>query len=394
MEKNLISHKANSFAESVIRAMSRVAATHQAVNLAQGFPDFPADERIKQAAVDAIMKNINQYAITWGAKSLRDAIVAKEKRFRGRILDPEKEITVCCGATEAMMATMMAVINPGDEAVIFEPYYENYGPDTILSGAVPRYVQLHPPTSDQTDWYFDEVELAAAFNDKTKVIIINTPNNPTGKIFRKSELEFIAKLCQKWNVLAVTDEIYEHIIYDGETHVTMANLPGMKDRTITINGASKTFSVTGWRVGYIIAPEFLTIPIRKVHDFLTVGAAAPLQEAIAFGMGLPDDFYKHLSEGYQKKRDFLLAGLREAGFKTFKSWGAYYLIAQIPEAGYPNDYDYSVHLAKEAKVATVPLSTFYLEHKSVGMIRFCFAKKEETLQMGIDNLKAYRQVKV
>lgn len=394
MEKNLISHKANSFAESIIRAMSRVAAAHQAVNLAQGFPDFSADERIKQAAVDAIMKNINQYAITWGAKSLRDAIVVKEKRFRGRDIDPEKEITVCCGATEAMMATMMAVINPGDEAVIFEPYYENYGPDTILSGAVPRYVQLYPPKDDQSDWYFDEAELAAAFNDKTKVIIINTPNNPTGKVFKKTEMEFIAKLCQKWNVLAVTDEIYEHIIYDGETHVTMANIPGMKDRTITINGASKTFSVTGWRVGYIIAPEFLTVPIRKVHDFLTVGAAAPLQEAIAFGMGLPDDFYKHLSEGYQKKRDFLLAGLRESGFKTFKSRGAYYLIAQIPETGFANDYDYSVHLAKEAKVATVPLSTFYLDHKSVGMIRFCFAKKEETLQLGIDKLKAYRQVKV
>ncbi len=392
--KNMISHKANSFAESIIRGMSRVAATYQAVNLAQGFPNFSADERIKQAAIEAIQKNINQYAITWGSKSLRDAIVAKEKRFRGRDLNPETEITVCCGATEGMMAVMMAVINPGDEAVIFEPFYENYGPDTILSGAIPRYVKLYPPTAEQEDWHFKEEELAAVFNDKTKVIIINTPNNPTGKVFKKSEMEFIAQLCQKWNVLAVTDEIYEHILYDGETHVTMANLPGMKERTITVNGASKTFSVTGWRVGYIIAPAIFTEAIRKVHDFLTVGAAAPLQEAIAFAMGLPDDFYQHLSEGYQKKRDFLFKGLNEAGYHPFKSKGAYYLIARIPETGFDNDYDYSVHLAKEAGVATVPLSTFYLNHQSVGMIRFCFAKKEETLQMAIDKLKAYRQVKV
>jgi aminotransferase len=292
------------------------------------------------------------------------------------------------------MATMMAVINPGDEAVIFEPFYENYGPDTILSGAIPRYVKMYPPTTDQEDWHFKKEELAAAFNDKTKVIIINTPNNPTGKVFKKFEMEFIAQLCQKWNVLAVTDEIYEHILYDGENHVTMANLPGMKDRTITINGASKTFSVTGWRVGYIIAPAIFTEAIRKVHDFLTVGAAAPLQEAIAFAMGLPEDFYKHLSEDYQKKRDFLLKGLREAGFTTFKSRGAYYLIAEIPEKGFASDYDYSIHLAKEAGVATVPLSTFYLDHTSVGMIRFCFAKKEETLQLAIDKLKTYRQVKV
>jgi aminotransferase len=361
--------------------------------LAQGFPNFPVDERIKQAAIEAIQRNVNQYAITWGAKSLRDAIVAKEKRFRGRTLDPETEITVCCGATEGMMAALMAVINPGDEAVIFEPFYENYGPDTILSGAVPRYVRLYPPATDRDDWHFKEDELAGAFNDKTKVIIINNPNNPTGKVFQKSELEFIAELCRKWNVLAVTDEIYEHILYDGETHVTMANLPGMKDRTITINGASKTFSVTGWRVGYIIAPEFLTAAIRKVHDFLTVGAAAPLQEAVALAMGLPDDFYRHLSESYQEKRDFLLSGLRALGFRTFQPRGAYYLIAEIPEKGFASDYDYSVHLTKKAGVATVPLSAFYLGQVSAGMIRFCFAKKEETLRTALQQLQAYRQGK-
>ncbi len=394
MSKDLISHKANSFGESIIRGMTRVATATKAVNLAQGAPDFPTDERIKQAAIEAIQRNINQYAITWGAKSLRDAIAAKEKRFRGRDLDPGKEITVCCGATEAMMSTLLAVINPGDEAIVFEPFYENYGPDSILSGAIPRYVKLHPPANDQEDWYYDEHELAAAFNDRTKVIIINTPNNPTGKVFRQKEMEFIAQLCQKWNVLAVTDEIYEHIIYDGEKHVTMANLPGMKDRTITINGASKTFTVTGWRIGYIIAPENLTVAIRKVHDYLTIGAAAPLQEAIAFAMGLPDDFFQHLSKDYQRKRDLLLAGVREAGFKAYKPWGAYYLVSPIPEAGFKNDYDYSIHLAEKGHVATVPMNSFTLEHTSIGMIRFCFGKKDETLLAGIEKLKAYRAVKV
>ncbi|MGH7739160.1 MAG: pyridoxal phosphate-dependent aminotransferase [bacterium] len=393
MAKELVSQKAQSFSESVIRGMSRVAAAHQAVNLAQGFPDFPADSRIKQAAQEAIQKDINQYAITWGAQSLRSAIAAKEKRFRGRTLDPETQITVCCGATEGMMAALLAVINPGDEAIIFQPFYENYGPDTVLSGAAPRYVNLYPPTSDQEDWSFQEAELAAAFNDKTKVIIINTPHNPTGKIFRKKELEFIAALCQKWDVLAVTDEIYEHILYDGETHVSLAGVPGMEDRTITVNGASKTFSVTGWRVGYIIAPEKLTQAIRKVHDFLTVGAAAPLQEAIAFAMGLPDDFYQHLAADYQTKRDFLLKGLREAGFSAFKTWGAYYLIAKIPEEGFSGDYDYSIRLIQQAGVATVPVSSFYLDKPSSGYIRFCFAKKEETLVKAIEKLKAYRGVK-
>ncbi|HET9869813.1 MAG TPA: aminotransferase class I/II-fold pyridoxal phosphate-dependent enzyme, partial [bacterium] len=385
---------AQRFSESVIRGMSRVAAAHQAVNLAQGFPDFPADERIKRAAQEAIGRDINQYAVTWGAKRLRDAIVAKEKRFRGRELDPETQVTVCCGATEGMMAAFLAVIDPGDEAIIFQPFYENYGPDTILSGATPRYVTLYPPASDQEDWTFQEEELAAAFNDKTKVIVINTPHNPTGKIFRKKELEFIAALCQKWDVLAVTDEIYEHILYDGETHACLASLPGMADRTITVNGASKTFSVTGWRVGYVLAPEKLTTAIRKVHDFLTVGAAAPLQEAIASAMALPDDFYRHLADEYQGKRDYLLKGLREAGFPAFKTWGAYYLIAQIPEAGFGGDYEYAVHLAKTAGVATVPVSSFYLDRPSTGMIRFCFAKKVETLAKAVEKLKAYRGVKV
>src|SRR5881296_317369 len=282
ISRRMLSAKAEQFTESVIREMTRLALKHGAVNLSQGFPDFAAPEEIKEAARKAIADDINQYAITWGAKPLRDAIAEKFERTQGVKYDPEREITICCGSTEAMMSALMAVINPGDEVVIFEPFYENYGPDAILSGATPHYVTLHPP-----DWSFDPGELEAAFNDRTKAVIINTPNNPTGKVFSRDELGFIAGLCIKWNALAMTDEIYEHILYDGATHCAIATLEGMRDRTITINGMSKTYSVTGWRVGYAIAPPHLTEAIRKVHDFLTVGAAAPLQEAGVRALSLP-----------------------------------------------------------------------------------------------------------
>ena len=391
--KSLVSAKAESFAESVIREMSRVSAAHGGLNLAQGFPDFPVDPGIRKAAADAIERGVNQYAITWGSKTLRDALVAKEKRFRGRDLDPEKHLTVTCGSTEGMMAALLAVINPGDEVIVFQPFYENYGPDAVLSGATPRYVKLHPPLNDQDDWHFDEAEMAAAFNGTTKAIILNSPHNPTGKVFRKRELEFIAALCQKWDVLAVTDEIYEHILYDGEAHVPMATLPGMADRTITVNGASKTYSVTGWRIGWVVANERLTKAVRKVHDFLTVGAAAPLQEAIAYALGLPDSYYSTSLKKYQDSRDFLLGGLRSAGFPTFKPWGAYYLISKIPEEGFATDFDYSLHLIKTAGVATVPFSSFHQETPKTGYIRFCYAKKEETLMAAVEKLRAYRGVK-
>src|SRR4249920_1866842 len=269
-----ISHKAAQFTESVIREMTRLAMEHKAINLSQGYPDFAAPEVLKQAAADAVFADINQYAITWGAKRFRDALTAKTKRFLGIEIDPEREITVCCGSTEGMIDVLLAVINPGDEVIVFEPFYENYGPDAIISGAIPRYVTLQEP-----DWTFDPDELAAAFGPRTRAIIINTPNNPTGKVFTRAELTAIARLCQQWDVLAITDEIYEHIVYDGHEHVPMAVIDGMADRTITINGLSKTFSVTGWRIGWAISPPSVTGAIRKLHDFLTVGAPAPLQEA-------------------------------------------------------------------------------------------------------------------
>src|SRR5436189_1763967 len=324
MFKKPTSSKAAQFTESVIREMTRLALEHDAINLSQGFPDFPAPDGLKKAAADAIFADINQYAITWGAKNFRDALVYKIKKFMGIEIDPEREITVSCGSTEAMIDVLLAVINPGDEVIVFEPFYENYGPDAIISGATPRYVQLRRP-----DWSFDEKELAAAFNNNTKAIIINTPNNPTGKVFSREELKIVADLCQKWDVLAITDEIYEHIIYDGAEHVSPITLDGMRERTIVVNGMSKTYSVTGWRVGYIIAPPGITGAIRKMHDFLTVGAPAPLQEAGAVALRLPDSYYVELAEHYTVRRDKLLAVLDQAGLEPFVPSGAYYIMCNI-----------------------------------------------------------------
>lgn len=377
-----ISHRAEQFTESVIREMTRLARQHAALNLAQGFPDFPAPLEIKKAAAEAILNDLNQYAITWGAKNFRDAIAEKALWYNGLAVDPEREVTVCCGATEGMIASLLAIINPGDEVVIFEPFYENYGPDCILSGATPRFVTLCEP-----DWQFDEAELAAAFNDRTRAIIINTPNNPTGKVFTRTELEFIARLCQKWNSVAITDEIYEHILFDGETHTTMAGLEGMRERTITVNALSKTYSVTGWRVGYLIAAPPLTAAIRKVHDFLTVGAAAPLQEAGTVALRLPHDYYRRLAEEYQRRRDFLLAGLREAGFLCFSPRGAYYIMTDFRAFGFEHDLEFAQYLVKEAGVAAVPGSSFYHDAtRGRSQIRFNFAKRDETLRGAVERL--------
>src|SRR6201993_3960954 len=309
ISRRMISAKAEHFTESVIREMTRLALKHNAVNLSQGFPDFAAPAEVKEAARQAISDDINQYAITWGAKPLRDAIVKKFERTQGVKYDPEREITVCCGSTEAMMSAMMAIINPGDEIVVFEPFYENYGPDAILSGASPRFVKLRAP-----DWTFDEKELSAAFGPHTKAIILNTPNNPTGKVFTLAELEFIRDLCVRWNAYCITDEIYEHILYDGAEHISMAAIDGMRDHTIVINGLSKTYSVTGWRVGWAIAPPDTTQAIRKVHDFLTVGAAAPLQQAGARAPRSPQKYYQNLAATYVKKRERLLKILEDVGF--------------------------------------------------------------------------------
>src|SRR6202140_3984171 len=301
--KHFLSDKVEHFTESVIREMTRQAMQYDAVNLAQGFPDFPAPVEIKRAAQEAIAADVNQYAITWGAKSLRNAIARQMQDWQAVTVNPETQITVCCGSTEAMISTLLAVCNKGDEVVIFEPFYENYGPDAVLSGAKPKFVKLRPPKDDSGEWTFDEKELRRAFDKHTKAIIVNTPNNPTGKVFTRAELELIRDLCVEFDVLAITDEIYEHILYEGTEHISMASLDGMRERTVTINGMSKTYSVTGWRVGWAVAPEKITNAIRKVHDFLTVGAPAPLQEAGAMALSLPTEYYAKLAEGYRVRRD-------------------------------------------------------------------------------------------
>jgi aspartate/methionine/tyrosine aminotransferase len=377
-----LSAKASQFTESVIRKMTRLALKYNAVNLSQGFPDFPAPAEIKRAAQDAIAADINQYAITWGAKSLRNAIAEKFQSAGGFAIDPEREITVCCGSTEAMMSAMMAIINPGDEVVVFEPFYENYGPDAILSGASPRFVKLRPP-----DWNFDPDELAAAFTPSTKAIILNTPNNPTGKVFTRAELEMIRDLCVRSNAYAITDEIYEHMLYDGAKHISMATLEGMRDRTITINALSKTYSVTGWRVGWAIASPEVSSAIRKVHDFLTVGAAAPLQEAGAVALKSPASYYETLAKEYLARRDRLLGILTSAGFRCFKPHGAYYIMTDISAFGFPDDVAFAKYLVKDIGVASVPGSSFY-RNPADGRtnVRFTFCKTEKTFQAAAERL--------
>ncbi|MBL8171325.1 MAG: aminotransferase class I/II-fold pyridoxal phosphate-dependent enzyme [Acidobacteria bacterium] len=392
---NRISRKASSFTESVIREMSRQALLYGAVNLSQGFPDFPAPNDIKQAACDAINADINQYAITWGAKRFREAIAAKTKWHLGLEIDPDREVVVTCGSTEAMIATMLAVINPGDEVIVFEPYYENYGPDAILSDAVVRYVTLYPPTTDRPEWHFDPQELRSTFNDKTKAIIITTPHNPTGKVFSREELRFIADLCIEHDVLALTDEIYEHIWYPDPArniqHVSLATIEGMRDRTVTINSLSKTYSVTGWRVGYAIAAPDLINGIRQVHDFLTVGAAAPLQEAGVYALNLPQNYYDHLQQEYRTRRDYLLGVLEEAGFKCFKPDGAYYIMTDITKFGFENDIEFTKHLVRDIGVAVVPGSSFYRKPElGAQQVRFCYCKRDETLHAAAEKLLKLR----
>ena len=390
MFKKPISHKAELFTESVIREMTRLALKHGAINLSQGFPDFPAPQVLKQAASDAVFADVNQYAITWGAKNFRDALVAKMQRFMDIEIDPETEITVACGSTEAMIDVMLAVINPGDEVIVFEPFYENYGPDAVISGATPRFVQLHRP-----DWTFDEAELEAAFNNNTKMLIMNTPNNPTGKVFSVEELEHIGRLCQKWDVLVVTDEIYEHILYDGAKHVSMIQIDGMRERTVLVNGMSKTYSVTGWRVGYSIAPPAITAAIRKMHDFITVGAPAPLQDAGAVALGLPDTYYKDLARRYQERRDRMIKMLDDSGFDYIVPKGAYYMMSDITRWGFRNDIEMSKFLVTEIGVATVPGSSFFSNPESgKDLIRFTFCKKPETLAAAAERLQKMREMAV
>jgi aminotransferase len=384
--RRLVSERSSRFSESVIREMTRLAQRHGAVNLSQGFPDFAAPEPLKAAAARAIEADHNQYAITWGAKRLRDALVAKHESFTGLAFDPEREVTVCCGATECMAATMLALVDPGDEVIVFEPFYENYGPDAILCGAVPRFVRLREP-----DWSFDPIELAVAFNDRTRAIVVNTPNNPTGKVFSRDELEQIATLCRKWGVVAITDEIYEHILYDGAEHVGLASLEGMRERTVTISGLSKTWALTGWRIGWCLAPPELTAAIRKVHDFLTVGAPAPLQEAAAAALAMPGDYYDALAAGYRQRRDQLLTVLADSGFRAFRPRGAYYVMTDISGFGFPDDVSFARWLVAEVGVAAVPGSSFFSDPAAGSQrLRFHFARKRETLDAAAERLRTLR----
>ena len=389
--KGRISRKAASFTESVIREMTREAIKYGAVNLGQGFPDFAAPEDIKRSAMHAIEADFNQYAITWGVKEFRDAIAKKTMWFLGLDVDPETEITVTCGSTEGMIAAMMATVDPGEEVVVFEPFYENYAPDAILSDARPRHVPLYRA---ENGFVFDRDELRAAFSERTKAIIICNPNNPTGKVFTRDELEFIADLCKEFDALCFTDEIYEHITYsideDGDPleHVSMAMIEGMRERTVVVNSLSKTYSVTGWRVGYCIAPPDITAAIRKVHDFLTVGAANPLQRAGAYALGLPPSYYVELQKEYQRKRDFIIPVLKNAGFACNMPEGAYYVMADISGFGRKNDVEFTRYLIQEIGVAVVPGSSFYHD-STLGsqLVRFCFCKKDETLEAAAEKLQ-------
>ncbi len=367
------------FTESVIREMTRVCDAVGGYNLSQGFPDFGSPQALKEAAITAIQEDLNQYSVTFGEPELREAIHQKVRSYNHIPCDPETDITVTCGATEAMIATLKALINPGDEIIVFEPFYENYGPDGILSGAAPRFVTLYAP-----DWHFRVEELEDTFNEKTKAIVINTPNNPTGKVFSREELETIAALCHKWDCYAVTDEIYEHILYDGAQHISMAALPGMAERTVTVNSISKTYSVTGWRVGWAIAHKSITERIRKVHDFLTVGAPTPFQHAAVKALGFPEEYYAGLRKHYTEAREFLLRVLRETGFHPSIPKGSYYTIADVSELmrklSIDDDVSFSRKLIELTRVATVPGSAFYSD-PAMGrqQVRFCFCKKWETL---------------
>jgi aminotransferase len=382
------SAKASTFQESVIREMSRLCAASGGVNLAQGFPDFACPQELKDAAKAAIDGDVNQYAITWGAKAFRDGIAEKVARtYPGWQVDPETELCVTCGSTEAMIATLLATVDPGDEVIVFQPYYENYGPDAVLSGATPRYVTLHAP-----DWAIDEQELRAAFSDRTRAIIVNTPHNPTGKVFSRAELDLISELCQRYDALCLTDEIYEHLVYDDAVHVPPATVPGLEDRTVTINALSKTYAVTGWRVGWTIAPPDITASIRKVHDFLTVGAPAPLQAAGAAAMALPADYYTRTAAAYRERRELLCRVLADVGFTFRVPDGAYYVLCDTAAVDPARDSSaFARRIVVDPGIAAVPGTSFFADpREGAGLLRFAFPKRLETLEAAAERLQALR----
>ena len=368
--------RVTSFADSVFGEMTRLAKLHNAVNLSQGFPDFEAPMAVKEAACAAIHQDQNQYAPPYGTRSLREAIAADFAARHGVPIVADEQVTVCCGSTEAMMAVMMGCIDPGDEVIVFEPFYENYGPDAIMAGAQPKFVRLRAP-----DWTFDPDELKRAFSNRTRAIVINSPNNPTGKVFTRAELEMIASLCLQWDVLAISDEIYERIVYDAQPHVSIASLPGMANRTVVTSGLSKTYSVTGWRIGWAIAPAALTGGIRKIHDFLTVAAPTPFMDAGVVALSMPPESYVALAADYQAKRDLMLDILGRHGFATYQPGGAYYVMVDVAKFGFSSDTEFALHLVKDIGVATVPGSSFYSDPASAPQtVRFCFSKRTETLQ--------------
>lgn len=389
MPEPLLSHKARQFTESVIRTMTLEARRHGAVNLSQGFPDFDPPEELIDAAAAALRDGKNQYAVTWGSPAFREAIARKVRTFNGIECDPDLDVTVTCGATEAMIATLLALVDPGDEVVTFDPFYENYGPDSILSGASPRYVPLREDATGR--FGFDPDELRAACGPRARAIILNTPHNPLGKVFTREELLQIANVAIDRDLFVVTDEIYEHILYGGRRHVSIATLPGMMERTVTISGASKTYSVTGWRLAWAIARPEIAAGIRKVHDFLTVGAPHPLQEAGAFALSLPDSYYARLAEDYDRKRRILLGYLREAGFRCHDPEGAYYVMTDIRDLGWDDDVALARHLVRDVGVAAVPGSSFYKD-AALGRtkLRFTFTKRDETLHAAGERLRAWR----
>lgn len=377
------------FTESVIREMTRLNAIYGGINLSQGFPDFPAPEEIKEAAVKAIRDDINQYAVTWGAPKLRQNLAEKYAWFNRMPIDPDKHITVTCGATEGMISAMLATLNPGDKFIVLQPFYENYWPDGMISGAEPIFVDLHAP-----DFRWDEAELRAAFAKGARAVILNNPNNPTGRVFTRQELQFLADLCIEHDALAFTDEIYEHILYDGREHISLATLDGMSERTITISGFSKTYSVTGWRIGYCIASEEISKAIRKVHDFLTVGAPAPLQEAAAVALKFPRSYYDQLRVDYTRRRELCLRALADAGFSFNPVEGAYYVMTDFTAFGYDHDVEFARYLVREIGVASVPGSSFYMPPElGRHQVRFCFPKKDETLIAAGERLTQLKRVR-
>jgi aspartate/methionine/tyrosine aminotransferase len=386
-----VADRVQAFPESVIRGMSRVAAQHKAVNLGQGFPDFDPPRELMEAAKRAIDEGYNQYAVTWGAPSLREALARKLKEFNRIDAHPDRNIVVTCGATEAMMATMLATVNPGDKVVLFEPYYENFGPDTVVSGAFPLFVPLREP-----EYQPDEEAMKDAFAKKPKAVVVNTPGNPTGRIFTDATLRLVADLCEERGTLAITDEIYEHMVYDGKRHTSIATVGSMAERTVTIGGFSKTYSVTGWRLAYAAGPQPVTDAIKRVHDFLTVGAAHPLQIAAVTALGLPQGYYTWLRDSYQAKRDLLLGSLAEAGFRCHRPDSAYYIIADwTAVAGadaFADDTAFSMWLTKEVGVTCIPGSSFFADPaRGRHLVRFAYPKKEETLREAARRLATARE---